>query len=149
MFGPIGDLSMNVRSSPPGLAGLEALATVFGGPALEALARGEPAEQLLQQQLGQILLGFAVPGLFQPLSFGGLTFGVTPGLLAPLDLSASAFLTDKVTLTYTQSLVGNMPYSVFSLNYSLSRQLAASIQFEGPYWTPDDAAMLLQYYKAY
>ena len=147
--GPIGDLSIGVRSSPPGLAGIEALATVFGGSALEALARGEPAQQLLQQQLGQVLLGFAVPGLFQPITAGGITLGITPGLYVPLELSISAFLSDKVVLTYSQSLVGTMPYDTFAASYALSPQLALTWQFEGPYWTPDEATLLVEYYKNY
>ena len=148
--GPIGDLAISLRSSPPGLSGIDALANVLGGPALEGILRGEPDQALLQQQLGQLLLGFAVPGLFEPISLGGgVSVGITPGLFAPIELNAAAFLSDRVVLTYTQSLVGGMPYSVFALNYALSDQLSTAIQFQGPYWTPDEATILLQYYKAY
>jgi len=147
--GALGDLSINVRSSPPGLQGVEALAAVFGGSALEAVLRGEPAEQVFQEQLGQVLLGFAFPGLFQPISVGGLTFSLTPGLVVPLELSATMFLSDKVALSYAQSLFGAIVYDSVGVSYMLNPRFAITGEFDFLYWVPQEATLLIEYYKAF
>jgi hypothetical protein len=104
---------------------------------------------VFQEQLGQVLLGFAFPGLFQPISVGGLTFSLTPGLLVPLELSATMFLSDKVTLTYLQSLFGNIVYDSVGVSYMLNPRFAITGEFDFFYWVPQEMTLLVEYYKVF
>jgi hypothetical protein len=147
--GPIGDLNIGVRSSPPGLSETEALTLVLGGSALEAVLRGQPFEQVFQQQIGQLLLGYAIPGLFQPIELGGLTFALEPGFDVPLQLSASALLADRVTLTYSRTLIGVNTLDTLSLSYLITEQLAFTVLFEQVAGRPNDTQFLAEYYARF
>lgn len=147
--GPIADLDVNVRSSPPGLSDVDVLRALFGGAALQALIRGTPPEQVFQEQVGQILLGFVVPGLFEPFEIEGVAFAIEPGFDVPLLATASTLLTDKITLSYSRSIVGPIPTDTFSLSYVLSRRLAFTVQFEGQDWAPRETTYLIEYFQRF
>ena len=147
--GPIGNLSIDVRTSPPGISELEALAAIFGGSALEALLSGQPLGSVFQDQLGQVLLGLALPGLFQPVQIGAILFTLEPGFEIPLQVSASAQLTDTLTLFYSRSVMGRIPLDTFGFTHTLSPQLALTIQFEGLNGVAQDTTTLIQYYKRF
>ncbi len=151
--GPVGDLSIGVRTSPPGLGDLEALAAVFGGTALEALIQGEPAQTVFQQQIGQLLLGFVVPGLFQPIELGGgLTLTLEPGSLigyTGFTFTLSEFVTNNLSLSYTQSVAGGIPIVDYGVNYTFTPQLAATVQFESQAGSVKETLYLIQYYKRF
>lgn len=143
--GPIGELAMRVRTSPPGLSDMEALSLLFSGTALDALLRGEPFEEVFQQQLGQILLGLAVPGLFQPFTVGELTFVLVPNFDTPVQLSGSVNLTSRLVLSHSRTVTGIVRSELSSLSYVLSPRFAATIQFENVQGARQ-TTYLIQYY---
>ena len=149
MAGPIGNLSMNVLTSPPGLSELDALAAIFGGGALEALLRGAPIGSVFQDQIGQLLLGFALPGLFQPVEIGGISLALEPGFDVPLQISAGTQLNDKMTLSYSRSIAGRSPLDTFAFGYIISRQLGLAIEFQGLNGAVQETTALVQYYKRF
>lgn len=149
IFGPVGDLDISVRSIPPGLSDIEALAGLFGGAALESIIVGEPAQNQFQEQLGQLLLGFVIPGLLPPVEIGGLTFEVVPGVYSPLALTVTAFVSDKVSLFSAESVAGGVPIIDFGVNYSLTPQFSSILQFESQPGVIVDVTVLVQYYKRY
>ncbi len=145
LSGPIGDLNVDVLSSPPGLSRTEALALVFGGSALEALLRGQAFQDIFQQQIGQVLLGLALPGLFQPFELGGLTLTFETGFDIPLQITASTLLSDNISLSYSRSLIGNIPIDTLSFNYMINSNLGVSAQLEEQSGTPNDTIFLMEY----
>jgi len=147
--GPIGDLSIDVRTSPPGLSELEALAAIFGGGALESLLTGASLGSAFQEQLGQLLLGLALPGLFQPVEIGGISIGIEPGYEVPLQVSATAQLAGNLTLSYTRSVTGMSPVDVFTFAYTFSPQFALAIQFQGRNGVAQNSTTLVQYYRRF
>ena len=147
--GPIGDLSIDVRTSPPGLSELEALAAIFGGGALESLLTGASLGSAFQEQLGQLLLGLALPGLFQPVEIGGISIGIEPGYEVPLQVSATAQLAGNLTLSYVRSVTGMSPVDVFTFAYTFSPQFALAIQFQGRNGVAQNSTTLVQYYKRF
>lgn len=147
--GPIGNLDIDVHSSPPGLSDIEALRLVFRGTSLDALIAGRPFEQLFREQLGQVLLGLAVPRLFEPFQIEGLTFALEPGFDIPLAFTASTPLTERVILSYSRSVIGVLPFDVFSFSYTLSPQLAITAQFAGLNRTPRQTSYLLEYFRRF
>lgn len=147
--GPIGGLELDVSVSPPGLSDLEVYAFLFGGAALEALLRGLPPEQVFQEQIGQLILGFAIPGIFQPIEIGGLALALEPGLGAPVVLTVAASLNDRVFLTYTQSVISGEPFGTLSLGYTLSPQLDFGVQWEGRRGVAEDTTYLIRYYRRF
>jgi len=147
--GPIGNLDIDVRSSPPGLSDIEALRLVFRGTSLDALIAGRPFEQLFREQLGQVLLGLAVPRLFEPFQIEGLTFALEPGFDIPLAFTASTPLTERVILSYSRSVIGVLPFDVFSLSYTLRPELAFTVQFQGLNRALTQTSYLLEYFQRF
>ena len=147
--GTVGDLSIDIRSSPPGLGDLQALSYVFGGSALNALLKGEPGQTAFQNALGQLLLGFALPGLFQPIEFGSLAVSFEPSLYAGFAFTVSTILSDRLSLAYSQGSAGGIMIVDYSINYALTPQLAGTVQFESQAGSIYETLFLLQYYKSF
>ena len=149
--GPIGDLTINVRSIPPGLSDIEVLSYLFGGAALDAIVGGTPSGQVLQNEIGQLLLGFAIPGLFQPIEIGGISIGLEPGITGPFAITASANLTDRFVLSYTRSTTSTLPVESFTFSYILGPQFAIALEFGdlGAGGEPSDTTFFLEYYNRF
>lgn len=147
--GYIGHLDITTRSSPPGLTDVQALGNMFGGTAFQALAQGVPFPQLFQQQLGQILMGVAVPALFQPVSLGPVTLSLEPGFNIPLQITASTAITDKIGLSYSRSVMGNLPIDTIGLDYTISRHFALSLQLEGQNNAPRQTYLFVEYFTVF
>lgn len=149
VVGPVGDLDIDVRSRPPGLAQLDALTLVFAGASGQALLRGQPIQQVIQEQIGQVLLGFALPGLFQGIEVGGITFGLEAGFDVPLQLAASAALSERFIMSYSRSVTGRLPVDTVSFSYTLSPQLALTLELEGQNSAPRETVYLLEYFRRF
>jgi autotransporter translocation and assembly factor TamB len=149
LSGSIGDLDIRVYSSPPGLSETEALSLLFSGTALDMLLAGKPLQKVFQEELGQILLGSAIPGLFQPLTLGELTLVLQPSLDAPLQMSVDVNLTNRLVLSYNRSLVGVTPSDLLSLSYVFSPKFAVTIQFEGRQGSLQKTTYLLEHYTRF
>jgi len=148
--GPISNPDLNVRSSPPGLSELEALGNAFGGAPYQALSQGVPLSQVIREQLGQLLLGVAIPNLLEPLTLGPLTFGIEPGFGVPLQLEAGAALSERVSISYTRSVSTTNPVSAISFDYSLGTHYSASIQYSSSFSNVDNQLyLILQYYNRF
>ncbi|MCL6628330.1 MAG: translocation/assembly module TamB domain-containing protein [Armatimonadetes bacterium] len=147
--GPVGELAMDVRTSPPGLSDIEALSLLFSGTALDALLRGEPFQEVFQQQLGQVLLGLAVPGLFQPFTVGELTFVLVPNFDTPVQLSGSVNLTSRLVLSHSRAVTGIVRSELSSLSYVFSPRFAATIQFENVRGARQKTTYLIEYYTRF
>jgi len=137
------------RSSPPGLDNLQALSLVFGGATLQALIQGVPLEGVLQEQLPQVLLGLALPELFEPLEVEGVVFAIEPGFDIPLLFTASTFLTDRLILSYSRSVVGSTPLDTLSFSYTLRPDLAFTVQLEGLNRTSAETTYLVNYFRRF
>lgn len=147
--GPIGNLDIDVRSSPPGLSEAEALRYAFGGVALEALVRGQTFEQVFQQQFGQILVGFVLPGIFEPLELGAISLALEPGFDIPLQVTATVPLTERVLLSYSRSVIGVLPVNTLSVSYTISQQLALTVEFEGANGPNNETIYLIEYFTRF
>ncbi|MHB0999372.1 MAG: translocation/assembly module TamB domain-containing protein [Armatimonadota bacterium] len=147
--GPVGDLDIDVRSNPPGLSNLQALTSIFQGTAFNALLSNRPFEELFGEQLGQVVLGLAIPQLFESFEIGGIIFAVEPGFDIPLQVTASAPLTGNISLSYSRSIIGRFPIDLLSINYTLSPQLAINLQFEGQNGPNREAQLLISYYTRF
>lgn len=128
--GLIGNLDIDVTSSPPGLTREQALGLVFQPTQIEAFLRGEPFGQVLQRQLPQILLGAALPTLFEEFETGPFVIAIEPGFDIPLILNVSTSLTPKLSLTYSRSLVSNRLFNSLGISYTLSRRTDFTILIE-------------------
>jgi autotransporter translocation and assembly factor TamB len=147
--GPIGDLKLDAISSPPGLSRSDAIQVLFGGVALAELTVGKPFQQVFQDQIGGLLLGYAIPGVFQPLELGPLTLAVEPGITVPLTVSASTSLTDKLTLTYSQSLAGGLALSSVGVSYAISDYMALTLEEDILPGGPNSTVFLVQYFTRF
>ena len=147
--GPIGNLDIGVRSSPPGLSDVEALRLVFRGTALDALIAGRPFDQFFQEQLGQVLLGLALPRVFEPFQIEGLVFVLEPGFDIPLAFTVSTPLAERLILSYSRSVVAASPFDVISFGYILRPELALTVQFRGLNRTLQETSYLLGYFRRF
>lgn len=128
--GPLGDLDINVFSSPPGLTETAALALVFRQARVEALLRGEPFGEIIQRQLAETLIGAAFPDIFEGFEFAGITLAIEPGFEIPIQFSASTPLTGRLSIAYTRSVIGRIPFDTLDLSYLLRPRLAFTTSFE-------------------
>ncbi|MHB9124843.1 MAG: translocation/assembly module TamB domain-containing protein [Armatimonadota bacterium] len=145
--GPVGALNIEVRSSPPGLSETQALAGAFGLTALTEIA-GVPSE-VFGNQLGQLLLGVVVPGLFEPFELGPFLVSLEPGVNIPLQLTVSYPATDRVILTFSRSATGVQPTEDFSISYTISPQFAVSVDFSGENGVTDETTYLIEYFNRF
>lgn len=128
--GPAGNLDIDVTSSPPGLTREQALGLVFRPTQIEALLRGEPFGQVLQRQLPQILLGIALPSLFEEFETGPFIIAIEPGFDIPLILNVGTSLTERLSITYSRSLVSNRLFSNLGISYMIYPKTDFTILFE-------------------
>jgi autotransporter translocation and assembly factor TamB len=147
--GTLAKPNVSVRSNPPGLTNNQALAGVFGGASLQAAQEGKSPQQLIQDQLGQVLLGLAVPAIIPPFTLGPFTLSLASGYDIPLEFTASVPLNDKFDISYSRSVVGRYPYGTFDLSYILSRHFALDVQVGGVNNAPNDTALLIEYYTRF
>lgn len=147
--GTVDHPDISVRSSPPGLTNIQALTSIFGGAPIEALTRGLPPEEVIREGLGAILLGIAVPQLLQPLAVGPFTFALEPGFDIPLQVTASAALSEKVILSYSRSVAGRLPIDTVAFSYTIDPRFAVTIQFEGQNGSARDTVYLIQYFTRF
>lgn len=128
--GTIDSLVIDVTSSPPGLTEEETLALVFRQAEIEALLSGVPFRQIVEEQLAQTLLGLAVPGIFEGVTIGPFTVGLEPGVTVPLQAWVSLQFTDRLSLSFLQTLISNERYTIIEINYLIGPQYAAAVQFQ-------------------
>jgi hypothetical protein len=147
--GPVAKPTVDVSSSPPGLDSIQAMTAVFGGAPAQALAQGISVDQLIRNQFSSILLGFAIPEIFQSLQLGPFVFALEPGFNVPLQVSATTDLTDKISLFYARSVTGVLPTDIFGVDYTLSQKLALTLQFSGLNGSATDTQFLIQYFTRF
>lgn len=147
--GPIANPSVSVRSNPPGLSALQSLGLAFGGQVFEGLASGTATQGQLTQQVGQVLLGAAIPGLFQPVQIGPLSFTVEPGFGGPTGFSTGIALTDKLSLTYSRTFAGQSPIDDLGFSYQFRSNLAFTTLFESQNGGTRNTEYLIEYFSLF
>jgi autotransporter translocation and assembly factor TamB len=147
--GPIATPSVDVRSSPPGLTETESLGFAFGGQAVQTLGQTTASQAAMTQQVGQVLLGVALPSLFQTIQFGVVSFAVEPGLGGPTTLTTGIALSEKVSLSYSRAIAGQYQIEQIGLSYALTPKLALTLQLENQNGGTRNTYYLIEYFTRY
>jgi hypothetical protein len=126
--GPLDNLSIDARSSPPGLTRDQIFAMLGHVPGIMA-----PGDIVLEQELADIFTATIVPEVFSPLesafaqAFGLEQFRLEFGLQAPVAVYLSRHLFGNFYASYWQTVSGNQQQFRASLSYRLTDRLQLSI----------------------
>lgn len=136
LSGPIENPRAAFSSDPPGLSRRQILAVVGRQAELEAILRGQDADRILREQLGQAFAGALVPEITSPIeravaeALGLEEFAILYDLGAETQVQVTKQLAGRLFLTYRRNVAGARQDFLWKLAYRIQRRLQLSFSVD-------------------
>lgn len=136
LSGPIENPRATFSSDPPGLSRRQILAVVGRQAELEAILRGQDADRILREQLGQAFAGALVPEITSPIeravaeALGLEEFAILYDLGAETQVQVTKQLVGRLFLTYRRNVAGARQDFLWKLAYRIQRRLQLSFSVD-------------------
>jgi hypothetical protein len=132
LSGPMENPRTTFSSDPPGLSSRQMLAAVGRQAEIEAILRGQDADKILREQLGQAFVGAFIPEITSPIeqaiseALGLEEFAIIYDFGSETHFQLTKQLLGRLYLTYRRTLSGPRSEFLWKLAYRLKRRLQLS-----------------------
>lgn len=132
LFGPMENPRTTFSSDPPGLSSRQMLAAVGRQAEIEAILRGQDADRILREQLGQAFVGAFVPEITSPIeqaiseALGLEEFAIIYDFGTETHFQITKQLLGRLYFTYRHTLSGPRSEFLWKLAYRIKKRLQLS-----------------------